>query len=64
MTIDDRVQLRGCGDELTVDLDEDVAADLVALALRLAHTPCGPLNKRHISPDRELAALLSQRPKA
>jgi hypothetical protein len=31
--------------------------DLVGLALRLAHTPCGPLHKRHIGPDRELAAL-------
>lgn len=36
--------------------------DLVSLSLRLAGTPCGPLYKRHTSPDRELAALLSQRP--
>jgi hypothetical protein len=34
------------------------APDLLALALRLAATPCGPLYNRHISPDRELAALL------
>lgn len=32
--------------------------DLHALALRLATTPCGPLRRKHISPDRELAALL------
>jgi hypothetical protein len=32
--------------------------DLHALALRLATTPCGPLHRKHISPDRELAALL------
>lgn len=33
---------------------------LLELAVRLAGTPCGPLYKRHISPDRELAALLAQ----
>jgi hypothetical protein len=33
--------------------------DLGALALRLARTPCGPLYKRHLSPDRELAALIA-----
>jgi hypothetical protein len=32
--------------------------DLHALALRLAATPCGPLHRKHISPDRELAAFL------
>lgn len=32
--------------------------DLLTLALRLAETPCGPLYRRHISPDRELAALV------
>jgi hypothetical protein len=32
--------------------------DLVALAMRLATTPCGPLYSKHVSPDRELAALL------
>jgi hypothetical protein len=35
----------------------DDETDLMALSLRLAETPCGPLYKRHISPDRELAAL-------
>jgi hypothetical protein len=32
--------------------------DLLALAIRLAATPCGPLYSKHVSPDRELAALL------
>ena len=37
----------------------DIAApDLLALAVRLAATPCGPLYSRHVSPDRELDALL------
>jgi hypothetical protein len=34
------------------------APDLLALAIRLARTPCGPLYSKHVSPDRELAALL------
>ena len=34
------------------------APDLLALAVRLAATPCGPLYSKHVSPDRELAALL------
>ena len=34
------------------------APDLLALALRLATTPCGPLYSTHVSPDRELAALV------
>jgi hypothetical protein len=37
--------------------------DLLHLALRLAHTPCGPLYKRHVSPDRELAALIAADPR-
>jgi hypothetical protein len=37
----------------------DVESDLLALSMRLAETPCGPLYKRHISPDRELAALVT-----
>ncbi|GAA1284175.1 hypothetical protein Psi02_34030 [Planotetraspora silvatica] len=32
--------------------------DLLGLAMRLATTPCGPLYSKHISPDRELQALL------
>ena len=35
--------------------------DLFDLSLSLAKTPCGPLRHRHVSPDRELAALLSER---
>jgi uncharacterized protein DUF6933 len=38
--------------------DNDPTADLVALAVRLAATPCGPLYGRNVSPDRELAATL------
>jgi hypothetical protein len=34
------------------------ALDLLALSVRLAATPCGPLYSKHVSPDRELAALL------
>jgi len=36
--------------------------NLVALSLRLAQTPCGPLYGRNVSPDRELAAFAAQRP--
>lgn len=32
--------------------------DLLAIAMRLAATPCGPLYSKHVSPDRELDALL------
>jgi hypothetical protein len=35
------------------------AHDLDELSLRLARVPCSPLYKRHISPDRELAVLLT-----
>jgi hypothetical protein len=34
---------------------------LVSLSLWLAQVPCGPLDDRHVSPDRELAALLAHR---
>ena len=37
-------------------------SDLVFLSMRLATTPCGPLFQRHISPDRELAALVAGLP--
>jgi hypothetical protein len=37
---------------------DTAAPDLLALAVRLADTPCGPLYSRHVSPDRELAALV------
>ena len=32
--------------------------DLLALAMRLAATPCGPLYSKHVSPDRQLGALV------
>lgn len=35
--------------------------DLLELSLRLAKTPLSPLYKRHVSPDRELAALVAER---
>lgn len=34
--------------------------ELQELALWLAQTPCGPLYKRHISPDRELQAVVAE----
>lgn len=37
----------------------DEGPDLLALSMRLAETPCSPLYKRHISPDRELAAVVA-----
>jgi hypothetical protein len=36
--------------------------DLMRLSMRLATTPCGPLFQRHVSPDRELAALIAGLP--
>lgn len=33
--------------------------DPVTLALELSRTPCGPLYRRHVSPDRELHALVT-----
>lgn len=38
--------------------DPEFGEDLVALAVRLAGTPVGPLTKRHGFPDRELLALV------
>ncbi|MCW3841677.1 hypothetical protein ONA70_16375 [Micromonospora yasonensis] len=34
--------------------------NLLDLAVRLAATPCSPLYKRHVRPDRELAAIVQQ----
>jgi len=36
----------------------EFANDLVGLSVQLAETPCSPLYERHISPDRELAAVI------
>lgn len=38
--------------------DHGADDDLVALSVRLAETPMSPLDKRHISPDHELKALV------
>ena len=38
--------------------------DLLGLAVRLSRTPCSPLYRSHVSPDRELAALVSSRHEA
>ena len=37
---------------------DNPAPDLLTLAVRLAATPCGPLYSKHVSPDRELDALV------
>lgn len=42
-------------------IDSRIQPDLLDLSLRLARTPCGPLYQRHVSPDRELAAVLAER---
>jgi hypothetical protein len=42
--------------------EHDGADDLVALSLRLARTPCGPLRSAHGFPDRELKALVERIP--
>lgn len=34
--------------------------DLLALSVRMAGTPCGPLRKRHRFPDQELAAVVAE----
>ena len=38
--------------------DEGRQPDLLDLSLQLATTPCSPLYRKNVSPDRELAALL------
>lgn len=38
---------------------EDGDVDLLTLSLDLARTPCSPLYRRHVSPDRELSAFVS-----
>jgi hypothetical protein len=43
------------------DIDRADADGLLELSLRLAGTPLGPLYQRHVSPDRELAALVAER---
>jgi hypothetical protein len=36
------------------------AIDLLELSLRLAQTPCGPLYRSHVSPDREITAYVTE----
>jgi hypothetical protein len=43
----------------TVHRDKGGQLDLLDLSLQLATTPCGPLYRKNVSPDRELAALLT-----
>jgi len=38
---------------------DEPTVDLVALAVRLSRTPCGPLYGRNVSPDRELVATVN-----
>jgi hypothetical protein len=40
----------------------DTTVDLHGLSLQLAHTPCGPLYKTHVFPDRALAAVVAATP--
>ncbi len=39
---------------------EGASTDLLELSLTLASTPCSPLYSRHVSPDREVTALLGE----
>lgn len=42
--------------------DQHGSDDLLALSLELAHTPCGPLDKKRGFPDLELKAMVQQIP--
>jgi hypothetical protein len=39
---------------------EENLPDLIELSLQLAQTPCGPLYRRHVSPDREITAYVAE----
>lgn len=41
------------------DNRRDVVPDLAQLSKELARVPCGPLFKRHVNPEAELAALIA-----
>ena len=41
-------------------VDVNVPDGLLRLSVELAETPCGPLYNRHVSPDRELHAVLGR----
>lgn len=49
----------GIMNEFTFLAEHARTDDLVEQAVRLARTPCSPLYKRHVSPDRELHALVA-----
>nr|WP_308257752.1 hypothetical protein [Pseudonocardia lacus] len=51
----------GIMNEFTFLADHHGIEDLAELGMVLARTPCSPLYKRHVSPDRELHALVDQR---
>jgi hypothetical protein len=36
------------------------AVDLLELSLSMAQTPCGPLYRSHINPDREISAYVAE----
>ncbi|MFE6645051.1 DUF6933 domain-containing protein [Nocardioides sp. NPDC057772] len=42
------------------DHRRDGTPDLSELSQALAGVPCGPLSKRHVRPDAELAALIAE----
>jgi hypothetical protein len=44
------------------DIHQPDPNGLLDLSLRLATTPLGPLYQRHVTPDRELAALIAAQP--
>jgi hypothetical protein len=50
----------GIMNEFTFLADHAGTDDLAELGMSLARTPCSPLYKRHVSPDRELHALVDQ----
>jgi hypothetical protein len=54
----------GIMNEFTFLAGRSAEDDLLALSVRLAGTPCGPLFRRHVSPDRELhGAVAAHRPR-
>jgi hypothetical protein len=50
----------GIMNEFTFLAEHAPTDDLVEQAMVLARTPCSPLYKRHVSPDRELRALVAE----
>lgn len=50
----------GIMSEFTFLAEHTGTDDLVVQAVHLARTPCSPLYRRHVSPDRELSALVAE----